>query len=114
MADLQPGGSRLVTWDGQQVALFNVEGRYYAIGNRCPHRGGPLVRGRIESVQVSGSGQGPVPDTVLAIRCPIHGWLFDLATGRCLNQPDASVPTYVVECQGDQVCVHPHAKGDLA
>lgn len=75
-----------MTVAGQSVALFNVEGCTYAIGDQCPHRGGPLSRGRVEPVP----GRGP------AVRCPIHGWLFDLATGRCLNQPDASVPVYKV------------------
>ncbi|OGX40472.1 MAG: hypothetical protein A3C53_07885 [Omnitrophica WOR_2 bacterium RIFCSPHIGHO2_02_FULL_68_15] len=70
--------------NGQRVAVFNIDGHHYAIGDRCPHRGGPLSRGKVEQVP----GSGP------AVRCPIHGWLFDLATGRCLNQPDASIPVY--------------------
>ncbi|MBI4226964.1 MAG: Rieske 2Fe-2S domain-containing protein [Candidatus Omnitrophica bacterium] len=68
--------------NGQRVAVFTIEGRAYAIGDRCPHRGGPLSRGTVEQAP----GSGP------AVRCPIHGWLFDLETGRCLNQPAASVP----------------------
>lgn len=78
------GEARTVVIDGQRVAVFHVEGRRYAVGDRCPHRGGPLSRGTVE----------PVPGSGPAVRCPIHGWLFDLATGRCLNQPDACVPVY--------------------
>lgn len=108
---LQPGDRRVVTVSGHEVAVFNVEGRLFAIGNRCPHRGGPLARGRLELVSGTGSGIVPEGDRpsggTVAIRCPIHGWLFCLATGRCLNQPDAQVPTYVVECRGSQLCVQP-------
>lgn len=85
---------RVVTVDGQEVAVFQVEGRYLAIGNRCPHRGGPLSRGCLETVE-----------GVVAVRCPIHGWLFDLKTGQCLNQPEANVPTFTVTCQDGQLCV---------
>lgn len=97
---LKPGESGLVVADGQEVALFNVEGRLYAIGNRCPHRSGPLFRGRIETV--------PDPETgsaTTAVRCPIHGWLFELATGRCLTRPRAGVPVYSVTCQDGELCV---------
>ena len=80
--DLNPGESRVVQVDGREVAVFNVEGRFYAVSNRCPHRGGPLVRGHLEGT---------------AVRCPLHGWLFDLKTGQCLNQPGVSVKTFRVE-----------------
>ena len=105
-----PGQSQLILENGKEVALFNVEGRLYAIGNRCPHRSGPLAKGKVEKVPPSpleGEGRGEgAPDT-LAVRCPIHGWLFELATGRCLTRSSASVPTYPVLCEGDPVCLGP-------
>ena len=81
---------------GKEVALFNVGGRLYAVGNRCPHRSGPLFRGKVE--EVSGAP---------AVRCPIHGWLFELETGRCLTRAGASVSTFPVSCDNGQVCVGP-------
>ena len=78
------------------MALFNVEGRLYAIGNRCPHRSGPLVQGRVETV-----------DGTLAVRCPIHGWLFDLATGRCLTRESASTPICTVTCERGEIMLGP-------
>ena len=83
--------------DGQPVAVFNIEGRLYAIGNRCPHRGGPLVRGTLEHR----------PDTGPAVRCPIHGWLFDLSTGRCINQPAAACMAYHATDAGGMLDVTP-------
>ena len=111
--DIQPGTSRLVAVNGKEVALFNVEGRFYAIGNRCPHRSGPLVRGHIEEVSdTGGSGAAPVPEgcatsepLVLAVRCPIHGWLFELATGRCLTRASARTTVYPVICERGEICL---------
>lgn len=82
---MPPGSSCVVQIEGEEVACFNVEGMFYAVGNRCPHRGGPLFRGRLEGA---------------AVRCPLHGWLFDLKTGRCLNMPEAKIPTYPVRPDG--------------
>lgn len=107
--EVPPGASRLLNVDGKEVALFNVEGRYYAIGNKCSHRSGPLVRGRVETVPVAPPEVGPgLPAgqaTVVAVRCPVHGWLFDLSTGACLTRPSASIPTYPVTCEDGQVCL---------
>jgi nitrite reductase/ring-hydroxylating ferredoxin subunit len=74
-----------------------VEGRLYAVGNRCPHRGGPLVRGRLEKLPESGAW---------AVRCPIHGWLFDLATGKAVAPAGASaVSSYEVTCASGEICL---------
>jgi NAD(P)H-dependent nitrite reductase small subunit len=63
-----PSGSRtLVKLANTEIALFNIEGTIYAIKNRCPHRSGPLIRGFIDP-----SG---------GIKCPMHGWRFDLRDG---------------------------------
>ena len=90
IGDLQPGESRVVTVDGAEIALFNVEGKLYAVSNRCPHRNAPLSRGHLEGT---------------AIRCPLHGYLFDLATGSCLNQPDLRVQTYAVSCRNGDLTI---------
>ncbi|MBI3318545.1 MAG: Rieske (2Fe-2S) protein [Candidatus Omnitrophica bacterium] len=98
-AEVPPGTSCLVKVGSDEVALFNVEGRFYAIGNRCPHRSGPLSRGKVERVS-SASGAGA---QTLAVRCPVHGWLFDLASGRCLTRSSASTPSYPVTCEGEEI-----------
>jgi len=90
MEELKSGESRVVDVDGQEVALFNVDGAAYAISNRCAHRGGPLSRGHLEGT---------------AVRCPLHGWLFDLRTGICLNQPEVSLPVYPVFCEDGKFCI---------
>jgi nitrite reductase/ring-hydroxylating ferredoxin subunit len=82
--DLPPGGRKLVKIDTTEVALFNLNGVIYAIKNRCPHRGGPLIRG--------------VLDAAGGIKCPLHGWRFDLRDGS--SQRPACATTYSVKAEG--------------
>jgi len=70
LADLPPGASVAVRVGDHSVALFNVAGSIYAIDNICPHAGGPLARGAL------GGPDGAV------VSCPLHGWRFDVRTGR--------------------------------
>ena len=77
--------------EGQKVALFNVEGAYYAIGDTCTHRGGPLSEGDVQGTEVS---------------CPWHGAHFDLKTGAVLGPPaQKGVPSYKVTVEGDAIKV---------
>jgi nitrite reductase/ring-hydroxylating ferredoxin subunit len=79
----------LVRLDDREIALFRVADRVYAVNNRCPHRDGPLIRGFLED--------GP------AIRCPMHGWRYDLATGESDRPARATV--YPVRVEDDRVSV---------
>jgi nitrite reductase/ring-hydroxylating ferredoxin subunit len=82
-ADFPPGARRLITVDGRAIAVFNVKGEYFALLNRCPHNGGSLIEGVLTGLVGS-----PTPGTYTyarpgeVIRCPWHGWEFDLRTGR--------------------------------
>ena len=62
-----------VSVGGREVALFNVDGQFYALDGSCPHRGGPLGEGITEDGRVY---------------CPLHGWEFDVKTGACINNPE--------------------------
>ena len=88
--DVLPGGSKGIVLNGQEVALFNVDGSYSAIDNTCPHRGGPLSDGSLNGRTVT---------------CPWHAWEFDVTTGSCLNNPAARVRAYPVEIQGNDLFV---------
>ena len=84
--DVPDGGSMLAYVRGEQVALFNVSGRFYAVANRCPHANGPLVDGKLEGATVS---------------CPVHESRFDLETGEPLcgptSRPATTFETHVEE-----------------
>lgn len=86
---LLPGQSRLVRVQGQEIALFNLDGAFYAIANTCSHSRGPLVEGRVSGTTVT---------------CPWHGAKFDITTGQCLGEPaKADVIAYLVHIEGDTI-----------
>src|SRR6478752_2454103 len=89
--DVPPGQAAAFTIEGQKIALFNVEGTYYAIGDTCTHRGGPLSEGDVQGTKVT---------------CPWHGADFDLKTGAVLGLPAQNgVPSYKVVVEGDDIKV---------
>jgi len=82
-------GGKLVDVGGQKIAIFNSGGRYYAIENTCPHRGGPLAEGKIEGDEVI---------------CPWHGSRFNVTTGAVLEPPARQgVRSFAVRVTGDDV-----------
>ena len=71
------------------IALFHLGGQYYAIGNTCTHRGGPLCEGEVEGTTVT---------------CPWHGAQFDITTGKNLAPPaPAAVARYNVRVVGERI-----------
>jgi len=89
-SELPPGEGRVVVVQGHPVALFNVDGRFYAVSNVCLHRGGPI-------------GEGFLDDAV--VTCPNHGWEYDVRTGTNLANPMARLRTFEVRIEGDDVLV---------
>lgn len=86
--EIPPGGRKLVEIRGQAVVVFNVGGEFFALLDRCPHQGGRLSEGRL-SAGIASSGPGDyrrVPGGEV-IRCPWHGWAFDLRTGKSWCEP---------------------------
>jgi nitrite reductase/ring-hydroxylating ferredoxin subunit len=89
--ELPAGTARQLTVNGRKVALFNINGSYYAIDDTCPHRGGPLSEGDVEGNEVT---------------CPWHGACFDVTTGAHLSPPAQSdVAAYKVQVVGDEIQV---------
>jgi len=72
MSELAPGQARLVNIKGKEIALFNIEGNFFALENACTHEEGPLAEGDIEGHEVT---------------CPWHGARFDIRTGEVLCAP---------------------------
>ena len=87
--NLAPGQGMAVEVAGNKIALFNVDGTCYAIGDTCTHVGGPLSEGSLEGSTVT---------------CPWHGANFDVCTGKNLTPPArAEVTSYNVRVEGDDV-----------
>src|SRR6185295_16153946 len=75
---------------GRSVGVFNVNGEYFAVLNRCPHQGGSLCGGRQSGVVTSSRpGEYVTSRANEIIRCPWHGWEFDLRTGQSWFDPRA-------------------------
>jgi 3-phenylpropionate/trans-cinnamate dioxygenase ferredoxin component len=72
IAELPPGGRKVVEVDGVMVAVFNLEGQLHAIEDICTHDGGELASGTLEGD---------------AIICPRHGARFSIRTGEVLAPP---------------------------
>ena len=89
--DLQPGQGRTFSVEGRSIALFNVDGKYYAIEDECTHEGGPLGEGLLRGTHVL---------------CPWHGAEFDVTTGAVLSPPaDFAVSTFPVVVEAGEVKV---------
>ena len=87
--DLSPGEGKVVEAEGQTIALFNVDGTYYAIENTCTHVGGPLGKGTLVGDQVT---------------CPWHGATFDLTNGSVLSPPAPDgVASYKVVIEENEI-----------
>ena len=86
---IPPGGRMLVTVGGREIGIFNVGGEFFGIGNRCPHNGGSLCKGRIVGlVEATEPGSYQFSRRGELLRCPWHGWEFDLRTGKSWCEPD--------------------------
>lgn len=87
-AEIPPGARKLVSLPGRKIAVFNVGGEYFALNDRCPHEGGSLCRGdQIGLVQSAGPGDYQYSRANEMVRCPWHGWEFDLRTGQSWCDP---------------------------
>jgi nitrite reductase (NADH) small subunit len=74
--EMSAGEGRVVEAEGRTLALFNVDGAFYALDNSCAHRGGPL-------------GEGDLDGRV--VTCPWHAWRWDVTTGANVNNPGVKV-----------------------
>jgi 3-phenylpropionate/trans-cinnamate dioxygenase ferredoxin subunit len=127
VSEIPPGGRKLVSVEGRSIGVFNVAGTYYALRNLCPHQQAPLCEGRVLGTTVpSRPGVYRVARDGEILRCPWHGWEFDIRTGASLFDPrrcrvkaypvtvgdpissegEASVETYRVTVEGRRLWVH--------
>lgn len=83
------GQSKLIEVSGKMIAIFHTKEGWFAIDDRCPHRGGPLSEGKcVEGI----------------ITCPWHKAQFELNSGRCLSSStQAAVKTYPIRFQNGDI-----------
>ena len=87
--EIAPGEARAVEAGDKRIALFNVDGTFYAIDDTCTHRGGPLSEGMVVGTEVT---------------CPWHGAVYDVTSGAVLGAPaPRDVARYNVRVEGEDI-----------
>lgn len=106
--DIRREGCRIVEVGGRSVGIISVGEDFFAVGDRCPHMGASMCTGSL-----GGTFLPARPHELVygmherVIRCPWHGWEFDLETGRSLLEPErVGLKTYRVTQQDGDVVLH--------
>ena len=97
--EIPPGERKIVEVAGRSIGVFNVGGEFYALRNTCPHQGGPLCQGRVSGFLMARvPGEYSYTRRGEIVRCPWHGWEFDIKTGQSYCDPERiRTRTYPVE-----------------
>ena len=90
VSEVPVGTGKEIVAAGRIIALYNVDGRFFALDGICPHAGGPLGAGRLCGTTVT---------------CPWHGWQFDVISGRHGLSPSLVQASFPVTIEGDEVLV---------
>ena len=92
LSDLPPGRVLGVRVGAEDVALYNVDGALHATRDCCLHQSYPLSKGALRGKYV---------------RCPLHGWEFDVTSGAYVGNAESRLRRYPVKVEGEDVYVHP-------
>ena len=122
--DIPPGQRKIVEVEGRSIGVFNVNGTFYALRNACPHQAAPLCRGTITGTTLpSKPGEYIWGREGEILRCPWHGWEFDITNGKSVFDPhrtrvkayevtieepeeSPSVETYPVSIEAGRIVLH--------
>lgn len=90
-SDIPAGKMKNVEVDGIEILIANVEGMFYAVGDRCPHLNAKVSEGTLNNTVVT---------------CPRHLSSFDVTTGRVISGTRSNLPTYDVKVEGNDLLVN--------
>jgi nitrite reductase/ring-hydroxylating ferredoxin subunit len=110
-SEIPPGRQKLVTVSGREIGIYNVSGKFYGLFNKCPHEGASLCHGdRTGLVTSKEPGTYEFCRHGELLRCPWHGWEFDIATGQSWCDPARmKVKSYEVNVEhGEQLVKGPY------
>ena len=103
--EIPPGTRRIVQLEGRSIGVFNLNGRYVAALNICPHELAPVCLGHLGGTTLpSAPGEWAWGREGEILACPWHGWEFDLLTGACLADK-RRLRLYEVTVEDDQIIV---------
>jgi nitrite reductase/ring-hydroxylating ferredoxin subunit len=103
--EIPEGKTKLVQVAGREIGVFNVGGKFFAIANRCPHEGASLCRGRMVGLmEADEPGRYRVSREGELVRCPWHGWEFDIRTGKSWCDPQRTkVRSFDVSVESEKI-----------
>ena len=115
VGDLEPGQMIRVELEPTPVVVIRTEdGRLYGLADRCIHQGGPLWRGRLQPA-VTGDHPGEYrEDGTTVLKCPWHGFEFDVASGCALFDSRRRVRRFEVREEDGRVVLLPDAPSSPA
>jgi nitrite reductase (NADH) small subunit len=108
VGDLAPGQLMTCTIDGRQVCVANIDGNLVAFRNICPHQGARLSQGTITGTMMpSPPHRYEYGMDGCIIRCPWHGWEFDMRSGRAIFDPGKRrLASYDVSVVNGEIAIH--------
>jgi len=111
VGEIAPGANKLVTVKGREIGIYNIKGEFFALANKCPHEGAALCKGRMVGLaQSDAPGQYRLERQGELLKCPWHGWEFDVRTGQSWCDPENTyVRQYAVSVEaGDDLLKGPY------
>ena len=103
-SDVAEGERIIVNVEGRSIGIFRVNGELHALHNRCPHEGAPLCKGPIRGTTL--------PSKVYEyeygrhneiVRCPWHGWEFEIKTGKAIFSDKVRTRKYKVQVENGKI-----------
>lgn len=88
--EIPEGSGRQFQLEDREVAVFHMEGEFYAVDGTCPHQGGPLGEGFLYGEEIS---------------CPLHGWTFSIRSGKSELMPGEGVACFPVRVESGQIVI---------
>lgn len=103
-SSILPGEFQVFDVEGVSIGVYNIKGEFYAIHNYCPHQRVPLCKGPVcgttlpsEVNQFIYGKEGEI------VRCPLHGWEFDIKTGKSMFSDKVRTRSYPVEIKDGKI-----------
>ena len=104
--EIPPGGRKILKVQGREIGLFNLAGTFYALKNVCVHQGARVCLGKVTGTTLPSlvyefkyGKEGRI------LRCPWHGWEYDITTGCSLFDPAVKVVSYPVSIEEGNVYI---------
>ena len=111
-SDSPAGTNKVVTVGGRDIVVFHINGEFFALLNRCPHEGAPMQKAQpIAKLDSDGPGEYRRSRVGELLRCPWHGWEFDVRTGQSYFDPrNCKMRSYPVTVQdGAELALGPYS-----